>query len=76
MSQRFHITLSDEQFVYLSRAAERTSLSVAELIRRAVEDKYHPSGRAGRSISEFTVAVWRRPVDSTRDRRRGISLDG
>jgi hypothetical protein len=75
MSQRFHITLSDSQFVYLSRASERTSLSVAELIRRAVEDKYHPSGSGRRSHTEFTVAVWRRPLDNEQGRRGGVRLE-
>jgi hypothetical protein len=75
MSQRFHITLSDRQFVYLSRAAERTSLSVAELIRRAVEDKYHPSGSGRRSHTEFTMAIWRKPLDEDPGRRRGVSFD-
>ena len=74
MSQRFHITLTDRQFVYLSRASERTSISIAELIRRAVEDKYHPSGDGLRSHSEFTVAVWRRPLDGDRG-RRGVRLE-
>jgi hypothetical protein len=76
MSQRFHITLTDHQFVYLSRASERTSLSIAELIRRAVEDKYHPSGNGQRSRSEFTIAIWRRPLDTTHGRCRGVQLDG
>ena len=75
MSQRFHITLSDRQFVYLSRAAERTSLSIAELVRRAIEDKYHPSGSGRRSHSEFTVAVWRRPLDDGPGRRGGLRLE-
>ncbi|HWB23295.1 MAG TPA: ribbon-helix-helix domain-containing protein [Gaiellaceae bacterium] len=75
MSQRFHITLSDRQFVYLSRASERTSLSIAELIRRAVEDKYHPSGDGRRSYSEFTLAVWRRPLDEGPGRRGGVRLE-
>jgi hypothetical protein len=75
MSQRFHITLSDRQFVYLSRASERTSLSIAELIRRAVEDKYHPSGDGRRSYSEFTIAIWRRPLDEGPGRRGGVRLE-
>jgi hypothetical protein len=75
MSQRFHITLSDRQFVYLSRASERTSLSIAELIRRAVEDKYHPSSNGLKSRSEFTVAVWRRPLDGDLGRRPGVRLE-
>jgi hypothetical protein len=75
MSQRFHITLSDPQFIYLSRASERTSLSIAELIRRAVEDKYHPSGSGRRSHSEFTVAIWRRPLEEGPGRRGGVRLE-
>jgi hypothetical protein len=74
MSRRLQITLTDEQYAYLTRASERTSLSVAELIRRALDEKYPASGtfRPGR---EFTLSVWRRPSASKPSRRSGLRLD-
>jgi len=73
MSRRFHITLSDGQYDYLTRASERTSLSVAELIRRAVDEKY-PASRELRQGREFTFALWRRPPGPAEARRSGIRL--
>ena len=76
MSRRFHITLGESQYDYLSRASERTSISMAELIRRALDEKY-PVSRAISSDNEFTIAVWRRPraADGTSGRRSGMALE-
>jgi len=74
MSRRFQIMLTDEQYAYLTRASERTSLSVAELIRRALDEKYPASG-AFRPGREFTLSVWRRPTASEASRRSGLRLD-
>ncbi len=73
MSRRLHITLTDEQYDYLNHASERTSLSVAELIRRAIDEKY-PASSGTASRREFTVAVWRRPGAGGQGRRSGIRL--
>ena len=40
MSRRTQITLTDEQYERLQSMVERTGLSMAELIRRAVDDAY------------------------------------
>jgi hypothetical protein len=74
MSRRFQLTLTDAQYAYLTRASERTSLSVAELIRRALDEKYPANGgfRPGR---EFTLSVWRRPSAWEQNRRSGLRLD-
>jgi Ribbon-helix-helix domain len=76
MSRRFHITLGESQYDYLSRASERTSISMAELIRRALDEKY-PASHAIPSEDEFTIAVWRRPERraGTNGRRAGTALD-
>jgi hypothetical protein len=66
--------ITDEQYAYLTRASERTSLSVGELIRRAVDEKYAVA-RAPRLGREFTLALWRRPNDAGRGRRSGFRLD-
>ena len=71
MSRRFHVTLSDDQYAYLSLASERTSLSVAELVRRAIDEKYPASASSAR-----------RPIGSSRSRSgagravRGRGADG
>ena len=74
MTRRLHIMLTDDQYAFLTRASERTSLSVAELIRRAVDEKY-PATRESRLGGEFTLALWRRPTRPERGRRSGIRLD-
>lgn len=40
MGHRIQITLTDAQYAFLDHEADRTSLSIAELIRRAVETTY------------------------------------
>jgi hypothetical protein len=67
--------LTDEQYAFLTRASERTSLSVGELIRRALDEKY-PASRELRFGREFTLALWRRPRNHPeRGRRSGFRLD-
>jgi hypothetical protein len=73
MSRRFQITLTESQYEFLRRASESTSLSVAELVRRAIDEKY-PAGKT-LSRREFTVAVWRRPPAPATGRRSGVRLD-
>jgi hypothetical protein len=66
--------LTDEQYAFLTRASERTSLSIGELIRRAVDEKY-PVTRESHLGREFTLALWRRPTHPERGRRSGFRLD-
>ncbi len=44
MSRRFHIILTEGQFDFLQRESERSSVSVGELIRRAIDTTYAPNG--------------------------------
>jgi hypothetical protein len=74
MSRRLHIMLTDDQYAFLTRASQRTSLSIGELIRRAVDEKY-PVNRESRLRGEFTLAVWRRPKTPEQGRRSGVPLD-
>jgi hypothetical protein len=76
MSRRLQIILSDTQYAYLSRASSQTSLSMSELIRRALDERY-PASRGQASESEFTIAVWRRPADAPANsgRRAGLRFD-
>jgi hypothetical protein len=52
MSHRTQITLTDAQYEHLCRESKRTGLSIAELIRRAVDEKY---GRS--SVEEMLAAI-------------------
>ncbi len=74
MSRRLHLTLTDAQYAYLNTASERTSLSVAELVRRALDEKYPASHTQPREADELTVAVWRHSEPGV-GRRRGLRLD-
>ena len=44
MSHRFQVVLSDEHYAFLDAEADRSSVSIAELIRRAIDTTYAPSG--------------------------------
>ncbi len=44
MSRRIHITFTDEQYDWLTEESRQSSVSIAEYVRRAVDDKY-PTGR-------------------------------
>ena len=44
MARRLQILLSPTQYDYLTEEARRSSVSVAELIRRAIDTTYAPSG--------------------------------
>jgi hypothetical protein len=73
MSQRTQITLTDRQHAFLVDEAERSGLSLAELVRRAVDGTYRPYGRPTVGGFEVSVGLWRRPdaaVVGRRPRRR------
>jgi hypothetical protein len=74
VSHRLHITITESQRHVLSRAADETSLSVAELVRRAIDEKY-PDWDDSPNLDEFTVAVWRRSPPERPRYRSGIRLD-
>lgn len=40
MSHRFQLVLSERQYLHLNTEADRSSVSVAELIRRAIDTTY------------------------------------
>jgi len=44
VSQRFNLILSQAQYEFLSAEADRSSISIAELIRRALDATYGPTG--------------------------------
>jgi hypothetical protein len=65
MSHRTQITLTDEQYRRLLQESERTGVSLAELIRRAVERSYGDVDRVEtvRAIEESAGAWTGREFD-------------
>jgi hypothetical protein len=66
---RFHVILSHRQHAFLVEEAERTGLSMGELVRRAVDSTYRPHVRPRVRGLEVTVGVWRRPDAAAAGRR-------
>jgi hypothetical protein len=44
MPHRLHITLSDDQYAFLDAEADRSSVSMAELVRRALDTVFGAHG--------------------------------
>ena len=61
MSRRTQITLTDRQHAFLREESQRTGLSLAELVRRAVDGIYRPYDRPRFRGVELSVGVWHRP---------------
>jgi hypothetical protein len=75
MSRRTQVTLSDRQHAYLVGESARTGLSLAELVRRAVDGTYRPHFRPRvRSGFELSVGLWNRPDAAVVGRRRSKRL--
>ena len=58
MGHRLNITISSEQYSFLDREADRSSVSIAELVRRALDTVFGPHGE--RSVVEIIHASGRR----------------
>ena len=58
VSKRFQIILTDEQYAFLNSESDRSSVSVSELIRRAVDTTYGVLG--GDKIHLITHTLGRR----------------
>jgi len=69
MSRRTKITLTDRQHALLRDEANRTGLSLAELVRRAIYGVYRPHVRPRFGGLELSVGVWRRPDAALAARR-------
>ncbi len=60
MSRRLQITFTDAEYEWLTEESRQSSVPVAELVRRAVDDKY-PIGRRGLfQLHELNVRLSRR----------------
>jgi hypothetical protein len=71
MSRRTQITLTDRQHSFLRDEANRTGLSLAELVRRAIDSAYRRHSRPTVSGFELSVGAWRRPDAAVVGRRGG-----
>lgn len=69
MSRRTQITLTDRQHAFLLDESHRTGLSMAELVRRAIDGAYRPHGRERVPGIELSVGIWRRPDAAVVGRR-------
>jgi hypothetical protein len=69
ISRKTQITLDDWQHAFLREEARRTGLSMAELVRRAVDATYRPYRRPRLAGYEVSLGVWRRPDAALAGRR-------
>jgi hypothetical protein len=76
MSKRFNITLEDLQYDALTAESARSSIAVAELIRRAIDHAFELDSRRRTSGIELSVGVWRRPDAAVVGRRAGVRFRG
>lgn len=60
MSRLVHITLTNEQHAWLTQESERTSVSLAELVRRAIDQTFAVGRRPILPTHELTVKFWSR----------------
>lgn len=74
LSRKTQITLTDRQHAFLWDEKLRTGLSLAELIRRAVDRTYRPTARERVPGFELSLGVWRRPDAAVVGRRPDRSL--
>jgi hypothetical protein len=61
MSHKSHVTLTDRQYRFLLDESVRTGLSMAELVRRALDVAYRKTARPRVRGFDLNLGVWRRP---------------
>ena len=71
MGRRTQVTLTDAQHGFLHGEAHRTGLSVAELVRRAIDETYRPEERRRVRGFDVTIGLWRNPDAALSGRRAG-----
>jgi len=70
VSRKTQLTLTDRQHAYLLGESIRTGLSMAELIRRAIDRIYRPEQRPRIPGYELSLGIWQRPDAAVIGRRR------
>jgi hypothetical protein len=74
VSRKTQITLTDRQHAFLVGEAERTDLSIAELVRRAIDSVYRPELRPRLRGYEISLGLWNRPDAAVVGRRKNRRL--
>jgi len=74
MSMHMHVLLRDDQRATLLEESARSGLSMAELVRRALDAVYDPNRRPVARGVEVSLGVWRR-LDAAVTGRRLRQLD-
>ena len=72
MSRRFNFYLEDVQYDVLSAESGRSGISVAELIRRAIDRAFDLDASRRTGGLELSIGVWRRPDAAVVGRRSGV----
>jgi hypothetical protein len=70
MSRKTQLTLTDRQHAYLIGESIRTGLSMAELVRRAIDKVYRPELRPKIPGYELSLGLWKRPDVAIVGRRK------
>jgi hypothetical protein len=70
MSRKTQITVTDVQHAFLVTESLRTGLSMAELVRRAIDRVYRPEVRPRVNGFELSFGLWQRPDAAAVGRRR------
>jgi hypothetical protein len=63
------VTLTDEQYDFLRAESHLTGLSIAELVRRALDVAYPEEERPRIRGWDFRLGIWRRPDAAVAGRR-------
>ena len=71
MSRKTNLTLSDDQHDFLLTESFRSGLSMAELVRRAIDATYRPGARPTIKGYEFTMGLVKRPNAAVIGRQTG-----
>lgn len=75
MAHRVQIWMTDAQYEVLNAEANRTGVSMAELVRRLIDRAWRPGARPRVSGFELSMGIWKRPDAAVAGRRPGIKLD-
>jgi len=71
MGRRTQVTLTDRQHAFLLAESARTGLSLAELVRRAVDETYRTQQRRRVRGFDIGLGIWREPDAALAGRRAG-----
>jgi hypothetical protein len=72
MSRRFTFTLEEGQYDFLTAESFRSSIAVAELIRRAIDRAFELDTSRRTGGVELSLGIWRRPGAAIIGRRSGV----